>query len=76
MTTNTHPTSTPDPVDPMGPETMIPSHPTSCFDEKAEDEANKQMMEGDRIMVNLEAIEVVPNLDEVSCENMHRKDLV
>ena len=51
---NTHPTSTPEPVD--------STHPS--FDEKAEDEAIKQI-EDDRIVVNLESIEVVPNLDEV-----------
>ena len=53
-TNNTHPTTTPEPVD--------STHPS--FDEKAEDEANKQI-EDNRIVVNLESIEVVPNLDEV-----------
>ena len=53
-TNNTHPTTTPEPVD--------STHPS--FDEKAEDEAIKQI-EDDRIVVNLESIEVVPNLDEV-----------
>jgi len=52
-TNNTHPTTTPEPVD--------STHPS--FDEKAEDEAIKQI-EDDRIVVNLESIEVVPNLDE------------